>query len=346
MKQLAAWAALSAVLTALAASLWIRGRTAPPPARTFQAEYEAWRGAENRGHAFSLRDREASPPDPDPRWTRALAGLPRLRPLPAGCLDCHSSSAPPNSGEYYAARLRIKDPVTCRRCHPAQAQAAKSPSPRDLCRDCHRQYHFAPGETRVSFPEGNDAAKIEAFYDRIGFSDWLHAETGAPLLKAHHPQWEMNSQGPHAAAGVSCADCHMPYIRRGAARIADHNARSPLKTGLACLACHRQSAPEMLAHAKTIQDHTAALTSRALDALIALIDDTRRARNRQVPARGLAAALAFERKAQWRIDFVASDHSKGFHAPQETARLLAEAIDYARQGQLSLIPARGAEERQ
>jgi nitrite reductase (cytochrome c-552) len=27
----------------------------------------------------------------------------------------------------------------------------------------------------------------------------------------------------------------------------------------------------------------------------------------------------------------------GFHAPQETARLLAEAIDHARQGELALL---------
>jgi nitrite reductase (cytochrome c-552) len=30
----------------------------------------------------------------------------------------------------------------------------------------------------------------------------------------------------------------------------------------------------------------------------------------------------------------------GFHAPQEAARILAEALDYARQGQLALIRAK------
>ena len=44
--------------------------------------------------------------------------------------------------------------------------------------------------------------------------------------------------------------------------------------------------------------------------------------------------LALQRKAQWRLDFVAAENSMGFHAPQETARVLAEAIDYARQGQI------------
>ena len=40
-----------------------------------------------------------------------------------------------------------------------------------------------------------------------------------------------------------------------------------------------------------------------------------------------------QRQAQWRLDFVSSENSMGFHADQETARVLAESIDYARQAQ-------------
>jgi nitrite reductase (cytochrome c-552) len=45
------------------------------------------------------------------------------------------------------------------------------------------------------------------------------------------------------------------------------------------------------------------------------------------------------RKAQWRVDFVNAENSTGFHAPQEAARILGEAIDYARQGQLAALRA-------
>ena len=45
-------------------------------------------------------------------------------------------------------------------------------------------------------------------------------------------------------------------------------------------------------------------------------------------------ARNLHRKAQWRVDFVAAENSMGFHAPGESLRILAEAIDYARQGQL------------
>jgi nitrite reductase (cytochrome c-552) len=56
-----------------------------------------------------------------------------------------------------------------------------------------------------------------------------------------------------------------------------------------------------------------------------------------VPEDRLHQAQEFQRKSQWRLDFIAAENSMGFHAPQEAARVLAEAIDYARQGQLALL---------
>jgi nitrite reductase (cytochrome c-552) len=51
-----------------------------------------------------------------------------------------------------------------------------------------------------------------------------------------------------------------------------------------------------------------------------------------VPAEQLAEAQALQRKAQWRLDFISAENSMGFHADQEAARILGEAIDYARLG--------------
>ena len=50
----------------------------------------------------------------------------------------------------------------------------------------------------------------------------------------------------------------------------------------------------------------------------------------------LKPARELQRKAQWRVDFINAENSMGFHAPQEAARLLGEAIDFARQGQIDL----------
>jgi nitrite reductase (cytochrome c-552) len=59
-----------------------------------------------------------------------------------------------------------------------------------------------------------------------------------------------------------------------------------------------------------------------------------------VSEKALAGALALHRKAQFRFDFVAAENSMGFHAPQESSRILAEAIDFARQGQIAALSAR------
>jgi nitrite reductase (cytochrome c-552) len=79
---------------------------------------------------------------------------------------------------------------------------------------------------------------------------------------------------------------------------------------------------------------------RAGTAVVGLIDAIKAGRARGLDPAALAPALNLHRKAQWRLDFVAAENSMGFHAPQETARLLGEAIDYARQGELVAVQAK------
>ena len=71
----------------------------------------------------------------------------------------------------------------------------------------------------MTYPWANGlkADEILAYYDKIGFKDFTHGESGAPVLKAQHPEFEMWNQGVHARSGVACADCHMPYQRVGGA---------------------------------------------------------------------------------------------------------------------------------
>jgi len=177
--------------------------------------------------------------------------------------------------------------------------------------------------------------QIEAYYNEVGHKDWTHKTSGANVLKAQHPEFEMWSQGIHARSGVACADCHMPYKREGAIKVSDHHIRSPLlNVAAACQTCHNFPEDEMKARAETIQDRTVALMNRAEEAVAALIQDLEKAQTVGIPADLLAAAQELQRKAQWRLDFVAAENSMGFHAPQEAARILGEAIDYARQGQL------------
>jgi nitrite reductase (cytochrome c-552) len=94
-----------------------------------------------------------------------------------------------------------------------------------------------------------------------------------------------------------------------------------------------------------IQQRNLGLLQRAGGAVVALIDAVKTRKARGATPEELAPALELQRKAQWRLDFVAAENSMGFHAPQETARLLGEAIDYARQGELVTVRAKegGAE---
>lgn len=213
-----------------------------------------------------------------------------------------------------------------------------------VCGQCHVEYYCGPKLT-LFFPweKGLKVEQIEATYDDKRFDDghrffdWKHAKTGAELLKAQHPEFEMWSQGVHARSGVSCADCHMPYEREGAMKVSDHHVRSPLlNVSRACQTCHRFPEAELLARVAIIQDRTKALMDRAEDAAVALIDDLEEAKAAGLDEARLAPIYELQRKAQWRVDFVNAENSMGFHAPQEAARILGESIDYGRQGQVAL----------
>jgi len=210
-----------------------------------------------------------------------------------------------------------------------------------VCGQCHAEYYCGP-KTTLFYPwgKGLKVEDIESFYDEYRFPDghrffdWKHKETGAEVLKAQHPEFEMWSQGIHAQSNVACADCHMPYQREGAVKISDHWVRSPLlNISNACQVCHRLPESEIARRVEVIQERTHNLMNRAEDALVSLI---RAIAESGLSDEQLAGVRELQRKAQWRVDFVNAENSMGFHAPQEAARILGEAIDYARQGEIEL----------
>jgi nitrite reductase (cytochrome c-552) len=206
-----------------------------------------------------------------------------------------------------------------------------------VCAQCHVEYYFLPRTNLLVYPwfKGLKVDQMESYYDEIKFSDWTHKETGAAMLKAQHPEFETWSQGIHARSGVSCADCHMPYKREGAIKISDHHVRSPLlNIARACQTCHRYEEAEIRERVEVIQSRTKNLLARAEAAVRDLILEIKAAKARNVAEAKVKKAQDLHRKAQWRLDFVIAENSLGFHASQETARILAEACDLARQGQL------------
>ncbi len=122
-------------------------------------------------------------------------------------------------------------------------------------------------------------------------------------------------------------------------KISDHHVRSPLlNINHACQTCHKWPEEELHARVETIQGRIFDLRNRAMDALMSLIADTKAAKAAGVPDAELEAARKAQRRGQFLLDFVESENSIGFHAPQEAVRILGLAIDLFRQGQVSLRP--------
>jgi nitrite reductase (cytochrome c-552) len=214
-----------------------------------------------------------------------------------------------------------------------------------VCGQCHVEYYCGSAVT-LTFPWGNGlkVEQVERFWDETtfpsgeAFYDYKHKESGARILKAQHPEYELWSQGIHARSGVSCADCHMPYMRDGASKVSDHWVRSPLlNINRACQTCHHFSEAEIAARVDGIQQRNMDLLQRAGSALMDQLDAINAARAEGASDGALQASLDLQRKAQWRLDFIAAENSMGFHAPQEAARILGEAVDYARQGQVAAM---------
>jgi nitrite reductase (cytochrome c-552) len=216
-----------------------------------------------------------------------------------------------------------------------------------VCGQCHVEY-YCSNKFKLTFPwaEGLKVEDAEKFWNATKFEDgerffdYKHAETGAPILKAQHPEFELWSQGIHARSGVACADCHMPYMRDGATKISDHWVRSPLlNINRACQTCHHFSETELLERVAVIQDRNHDLLQEAGKALMDQLDAIQLAKSAGASAELLAPALELQRQAQWRLDYIAAENSMGFHAPQEAARVLGESANLARQGQVAAMKA-------
>jgi nitrite reductase (cytochrome c-552) len=260
---------------------------------------------------------------------------------PVACIDCHD----PQTMQLRVTRPGFIEGIRAFKAsqgvqnYDANAMATRQEMRSFVCGQCHVEYYFKGTEKRLVYPwsKGLKVEEIMAYYEEAGHNDWMHAETGAPALKAQHPEFEMWNQGIHARSGVACADCHMPYKREGALKISDHHVNSPLlKINRSCQTCHKWPEDELRARVETIQGRNFRLRNIAMDALMDLIADLKSAKTAGKSDAELSAARTFQRKAQFYLDFVEAENSTGFHAPQEAARILGESIDFSRQGQNAL----------
>jgi len=130
----------------------------------------------------------------------------------------------------------------------------------------------------------------------------------------------------------------MPYERKGAMKVSNHNVRSPMEfINSACQTCHHHEAGDLRLRVETIQSNTVAMTERAAVAMTDMLDAILEAKAAGASDEQLAELYDLQRKAMWRLDYISSENSRGFHAAQEAMRILAESIDYSRRAQSMAI---------
>jgi nitrite reductase (cytochrome c-552) len=231
-----------------------------------------------------------------------------------------------------------------------------------VCAQCHVEYYFGnnPSENEGKEPtfagkgkylvhpwdEGLTADEFETYFaKRPDFHDWVHPISGTPMIKMQHPDWEMYTTGIHAFRGVSCADCHMPYRTEGGVKYTSHHVQSPLlDIAGSCGVCHRWSEEEVKTRVEGIQTRHHDLKLMAEDAIVYAHFDVAACIEAGAMDEELAPMRDMLWRAQMRWDYISANNGMGFHSPQESARILGEAIDLAskvRIDSIRVLAARG-----
>ncbi|MEN7551040.1 ammonia-forming cytochrome c nitrite reductase [Rapidithrix thailandica] len=298
-------------------------------------------------------------------------------PMPSTCWTCKSPDVPRlmnenGIAEFYSGKwadkgAEVVNPIGCADCHepntmslqisrPALIEAfeamgkdinqASHQEMRSLvCAQCHVEYYFnkkLPGKEGIPylvFPwkNGTSVEDMEKYYDEIEFSDWTHAISKTPMLKAQHPGYEVFSTGIHAKRGVSCADCHMPYTSEGGQKFTDHHIQSPLNNvANSCQVCHREDAKDLIEDVYTRQNQIKFNQNKLEELLVRAHVEAGKAWELGASESQMKAILQDIRHAQWRWDFAAASHGGSFHSPVEISRVVGSGIDIAQEARIKL----------
>lgn len=240
---------------------------------------------------------------------------------PIGCSDCHDPET---------MDLRITRPSLIKGLESMGVDTS-NPTKNEMrsyvCAQCHVEYYFAPANSEVTYP-WSEGLKPEEMYEHFnnaaeqeGFKqDFIHNISGTPILKAQHPDYETFTTGPHGEAGVSCADCHMPYERvDNKKKISSHWWTSPLKTvEQSCTTCHsNRTADELEQSILDTQDTHIAALHKAEDIAVTAHYYVNKMITSGVSDAKIKEAQEHIRKAQWFCDFTAAESAAGFHNPQQ-----------------------------
>lgn len=323
---------------------------------------------QGRGHSYAVQDLRNTL-----RTGAPMEG--KQSPMPNTCWSCKSPDVPRlmnemGVAEFYQGTWETKgaevvNNIGCGDCHNAETMELQISRPalkeafermgKDItdashqemrslvCAQCHVEYYFnksvVEGVPYLTFPwdNGFSAEAMEEYYDDIEFTDWTHKLSRAPMLKAQHPGYETYMTGVHASRGVSCADCHMPFMSEGGQKYTDHHIQSPLNNvANSCQVCHREESQKLIQDVYERQDRIIENRDKLEELLVRSHVEAKLAWELGAVEEQMTAILQDIRHAQWRWDYAAASHGGSFHSPVEISRVIGTGITIAQEGRIKL----------
>lgn len=323
---------------------------------------------QGRGHYYAVKDIRES------LRTGAPIGA-KNSPMPNTCWTCKSPDVPRLMNEMGIAEFykgpweelgdEIDDFIGCADCHDAETMNLRISRPalieaferqgKDIneashqemrslvCAQCHVEYYFnnekEEGVPYLTLPwdNGTTADAMEEYYDNMNFSDWTHQLSRAPMLKAQHPGYETYTTGIHAQRGVSCADCHMPFISEGGQKFTDHHIQSPLNNvANSCQVCHREETAELIKNVYERQTMIIENRNKLEEILVHAHVEAKAAWDYGAAEEQMQEILMDIRHAQWRWDYAAAAHGASFHSPVEIGRVVGQGLAIAQEARVKL----------
>ncbi|MEZ9620050.1 ammonia-forming nitrite reductase cytochrome c552 subunit [Vibrio sp. 10N.222.55.A3] len=261
---------------------------------------------------------------------------------PIGCADCHDTQSEGfKNGE---PALKVTRPYV-ERAFEAIGKKFDEQSRLDqqasVCAQCHVEYYFTGPTKGVKFPwdKGTRVEQMEEYYDGIGFKDWTHKVSKAPMLKAQHPGFETWREGIHGKNKVVCADCHMPKVTKEDGTVyTDHKVGNPFdRFEDTCANCHTQSKETMRNIVSSRKAQVLNMKLTAEKQIVAAHFEAGAAWEAGATEQEMEPILLDIRHAQWRWDYAIASHGVHMHAPEIALEVLGTAVDRAADARTKIV---------
>ena len=337
-----------------------------------------------KGYAFALAYDEASS---HVYSLKSVTSTPRTieKEQLANCLTCktpqftalvNSEGDSVYTGKFNDVKDQFTENISCYNCHEndpeslklthqyfvnslgsAAGDDAQVPMDAQVCGQCHNEYYFNPETKATTNPyTGLDQMTPEAilaYFDELGYKDWEHADTLAPMIKVQHPEFETiygGKQTSMAKLGYSCSDCHMSTVEGENGEYTSHTWTSPLENQAlidsTCSSCHDdlvsqvkgwQAAEDerVKAISVKIEQLTQGIAAKFADEIAAAKAAKEKGEAVEFSAE-LAELQKLQREAQFYWDFVMVENSEGAHNPGLTTETL-DAAEAAVDAGLALL---------